>query len=835
MKIHKMIPSLCTWQISMLTLITNILFVISTSPSPNPSHHDLLALLSLKSHITSDALSSWDAASNDTSKPVPNFCKWTGVTCGDRRHPGHVTAIDLHGYGLGGTISQDIGNLTYLHFIDLSSNNLVGDIPSSLGNCRRLRTMNLSSNHLSGSVPTPLGHLSKLKIFNVNNNNLTGEIPTTLFNVTTLMILRIGGNSFQGQIPSWLSNLTSLTDLYLVNNNFSGNIPADLCKLSNLTTFDVMNNKLDGPVPPSLFNISSITTLGLDMNQLTGSLPLDIGFKLPKLYALATYYNYFEGPIPASLSNASELQYLILRGNRYHGLIPRTLVFTIGHLKSLGTMDLSMNKLDGEIPEAIEGCVQLRFLYLQGNLLQEQIPKGLNTLGVLEKLDLSSNNLTGPIPKFLEGIRSLSYLNLSFNNLSGPVPDAGVFSNSTILSVTGNTMLCGGPPFLQLHSCPSIPSHKASPHRLHIFIFGAIGLFIFCVCSVTAYCFIKRRTTSTFVHHEHLFFNEEHERISYAELHKATGSFSPANLIGSGSSGKVYFGNLTFGENLATVAIKVLDLGQQRASRSFLAECNALKRIHHRKLVKVITVCSGFDHNGNEFKALVLEYICNGSLDDWLHPDKMTNSKIRRNLSLMKRLNIALDVAEALEYLHDHIDPRIVHCDIKPSNILLDDDLVGHVTDFGLAKIMSSEAGRKNHHETEGSSFAVKGTIGYIPPEYGSGCDVSTDGDTYSYGVLLLEMFTGRRPTDSFNDGVPNLVSFVKMAYPINLLEILDVTASYSRNTDTQAILDILVYPIFRVALACCNDSPRQRMKMHDIVEELNAIKMACAVQMPYS
>ena len=277
-------------------------------------------------------------------------------------------------------------------------------------------------------------------------------------------------------------------------------------------------------------------------------------------------------------------------------------------------------------------------------------------------------------------------------------------------------MLCGGPPFLQLHSCPSIPSHKASPHRLHIFIFGAIGLFIFCVCSVTVYCFIKRRTTSTFVHHEYLFFNEEHERISYAELHKATGSFSPANLIGSGSSGKVYFGNLTFGENLATIAIKVLDLGQQGASRSFLAECNALRRIRHRKLVKVITVCSGFDHNGNEFKALVLEYICNGSLDDWLHPNKMTNSKIRRNLSLMQRLNIALDVAEALEYLHDHIDPRIVHCDIKPSNILLDDDLVGHVTDFGLAKIMSSEAGRKNHPETEGSSFAVKGTIGYVPP-----------------------------------------------------------------------------------------------------------------------
>jgi serine/threonine protein kinase len=119
--------------------------------------------------------------------------------------------------------------------------------------------------------------------------------------------------------------------------------------------------------------------------------------------------------------------------------------------------------------------------------------------------------------------------------------------------------------------------------------------------------------------------------------------------------------------------------------------------------------------------------------------------------------------------------------------------------------------------------------------EYGSGCDVSTDGDTYSYGMLLLEMFTGRRPTESFIDGVVNLVSFVKMAYPNNLVAVLDVTATYSTNTDTQAILDILVYPIFRIALACCNDSPRQRMKMHDVVEELNAIKMACAVQMSYS
>jgi len=710
MNIHRL-SCPCTWKISVLSILTYILLV--TPSSLSNSYSDFLALLSLKSHITSDpqqTLSSWDGARNDTNTPVPDFCQWNGVTCGGRRYPGHVTAIHLQDYGLAGIISQDIGNLTYLHFLDLSSNNLVGDIPSTLGNCRKLYTMNLGANHFSGSVPSPLGHLSKLKIFYVSRNSLTGEIPTTLLNITMLTILRIGGNSFHGQILSWLSNLTSLTDLFLASNNFSGNIPADLCRLTNLVNFDVMNNKLDGLVPPSLFNFSSIHVL-----QLAGSLPPDIGFKLPRLRVFGTHENHqFRGLIPASLSNASQLKYLLLRGNQYHGVIPRdigtqgnlnlfsvgynelqatkptewdfltsltncsnlgildleqnnfvgfmpisianlslelkwltvgrnqiagtisswirrfhkltklnlaenlftgtlpedigrlsslqlldlsqnrfeglipqslgnitqlsnlslsnnfldssiptslgnltqivfldlssnmlrgqipqevltipsltillnlstnalsgTILTQIGHLNNLGTIDLSMNKLAGEIPEAIENCVQLRFLYLQGNLLQGKIPRGLNSLGALEKLDLSSNNLTGPIPKFLGSIRTLNYLNLSFNNLSGAVPDTGVFCNATILSVTGNSMLCGGPPLLHLPSCRSVRSHKASWNQLHIFIFCAIGTLIFCLCSITTYCFISRRITQKFVGREYLFLNRNHERISYAEL-----------------------------------------------------------------------------------------------------------------------------------------------------------------------------------------------------------------------------------------------------------------------------------------------------------------------------
>jgi len=348
--------------------------------------------------------------------------------------------------------------------------------------------------------------------------------------------------------------------------------------------------------------------------------------------------------------------------------------------------------------------------------------------------------------------------------------------------------------------------------------------------SIATYCCIKRRVKSNTVYQDNLFLSETHERVSYDELRSATQSFSPGNLIGSGSFGNVYIGTFVVDDNLATVAIKVLNLNLRGASRSFLTECNALRRIRHRNLVKVITVCSGLDHNGGEFKALVLEFICNGSLDEWLHSNTLKNSLTAKRLSLMRRLHIALDVAAALEYLHHNIEPPIVHCDIKPSNILLDDDLVAHVTDFGLAKIMHAELWKKNYGGSESSSLAVKGTIGYVPPEYGSGYGVSTDGDIYSYGVLLLEMLTGKRPTDSFNLGETSLVNHVKMAYPNKLLEILDASATYSGNT--QDVMDLVIHPVFRLALACCQGSPRQRIKMDSVVEKLNAIKKACAALM---
>ncbi|CAL5048180.1 unnamed protein product [Urochloa decumbens] len=729
-----------------------------------------------------------------------------------------------------GLIPASFSNVSALEYFFIRGNQYHGLIPRDIGIHCSLKSFSVGYNQFQASQPrdwdflTSITNCSKLELLDLEQNNFVGIMPVTIANLSEeLSRLTLARNQIAGIIPAGLGMFPKLIMLSLGDNLFTGTLPLDIGQLPSLQILDLSHNRFEGQIPQSLGNITGLSKLSISNNYLNDTIPTSLG-NLRALASIDISCNFLSGRIPQEILSIPALTILLnLSNNALIGSIPTQ----IGHLNNLISIDLSMNKLTGEIPDDVGSCVQLQLLHLQGNLLQGKIPKGLEKLGVLENLDLSRNNLTGLIPEFLEGIKTLNHLNLSFNNLSGPVPDTGIFCNATILSLTGNSMLCGGPPFLQFPSCASMRSQ----HQMHLLIvFCILGTFIFFSLSITTYCCNKRRVKPNIVYQENLFISETHERISYDKLRSATQSFSPANLIGSGSFGNVYSGSFIIDDHLTTVAIKVLSLNLRGASRSFLTECNALRRIRHRNLVKVITVCSGLDHNGDEFKALVLEFICNGNVDEWLHPNTMINSTTTKRLSLMRRLYIALDVAAALEYLHHNIEPTIVHCDIKPSNILLDDDLVAHVTDFGLAKIMYAEACKKNHGGNESSSLAVKGTIGYVPPEYGSGCGVSTDGDIYSYGVLLLEMLTGKRPTDSFDHGEASLVNYVKMAYPDKLLEILDANATYSGNN--QDVMDLVIHPMFRLALACCHDSPRQRIKMDYVVEELNAIKKACAALM---
>ncbi|KAI8522353.1 hypothetical protein RHMOL_RhmolUnG0000200 [Rhododendron molle] len=174
---------------------------------------------------------------------------------------------------------------------------------------------------------------------------------------------------------------------------------------------------------------------------------------------------------------------------------------------------------------------------------------------------------------------------------------------------------------------------------------------------------------------------------SYAELHQATTGFSSDNLIGEGKYDCVFKGILN--STGQTIAVKVLKLQERGGNRSFQAECEALKNIRHCNLVKIITSCSSTNFKRNDFnKALVFELMENGSLDNWLYPRSVHEQQGTTSLNLIQCLNIAIDVASALDYHHYHCEVAIIHRDLKPSNILLDADFCAHVSDFGLAKIL---------------------------------------------------------------------------------------------------------------------------------------------------
>ena len=461
-----------------------------------------------------------------------------------------------------GTNTQDgdlnficsLTNSTSLQLLAMEINNFGGHIPKCIGNLSMtLRFLAMQHNFILGSLPNGIGNLINLEMLYLGANHILENIPSSIANLNKLREMDFAQNELSGQIPQSLANLSMLTKLVLCSNHFQGSIPSSLGKLENLLALDLCDNNLSGSIPPQVIGLSSLSIyLGLCINNLIGTIPNEVG-----------------------------------------------------NLKNHGELCLDNNKLSGEIPCSISKCISMELLYLQDNFFEGPLPSTLSYLRGIQVMNFFNNRLSGQIPEFLGSLK-LSNLSLSNNNFEGALPTQGVFKSIDSTSVVGNKKLCGGLSEFQLPKCNFTLSHVTRRSRTsNIVIICIVSALAAVTCILFLLYFIwnrhsKKATTSSFLEDELL-------KVSYHSLLKATNGFSCTNLVGAGTFGTIYKGLLN--ETQTIVAIKILNLNQHGAFKSFIAECEVLKKIHHRNLVKVLTACSGIDFSGNDFKALVYEYM----------------------------------------------------------------------------------------------------------------------------------------------------------------------------------------------------------------------------------
>ncbi|KAJ9559462.1 hypothetical protein OSB04_014076 [Centaurea solstitialis] len=758
-----------------------------------------------------------------------------------------LIGINLPYNQIGGNLPSNIAQrFVGLSVLNLVSNKLSGPIPLTLSNATNLVYLALNINAFTGSVPS-FSRLQRLWYFAVNDNQLGDgksdnlNFVSSLANCTNLQVLGFSSNNLGGVLPKSMFNFTLLTDLTVGGNLISADIPSEIGQLVSLRRLFLPSNQLTGSIPYSIGNLRNLGAMVLYGNLLASSIPSSLG-NLTRLTDLQLQGNKLEGTIPSALSNCKQLQLLDLSRNNLSGYIPKwifglssltkglalsnnrfvgSLPTEVGLLQNIVLFNISNNMISGIIPNDLGTCTSLVVLDMAGNTIEGEIPTSFRSLRGLEVLDLSYNNFTGRIPEYLGDFVFLKTLNLSLNGFDGKMPELGAFKNASIVSIYGNAKLCGGLPEFQLPKCSSEESSRKNQIPLSLLITIPIISVLFFLIVVVIFCwFCKRKKAPT----ESSSEDGNFPQVSYKCLQEATDGFSSANLIGSGNFSSVYKAILYLKNEPQVVAVKVLKLAVHGAHRSFIAECEALRSIKHRNLVKVLTCCSSVDFQGNDFKALVYSYMDNGSLEDWLHQNRVIG------LNFLQRLNIVIDLAGALDYIHRECGSLMIHCDIKPSNVLLDTDLVAHLSDFGLARFVHSDSSTSHT-----SSLGIKGTIGYAAPEYGMGSRVSIYGDVYSFGILILELFTGKRPTDDmFSDGL-SLHSFVKIAIPERVMEITDPVLFRTTQEENMAkdahdskmhngIEDCLT-SVYGIGIACSTEIPRDRIEISNALNQLLFVK----------
>ncbi|CAL5444762.1 unnamed protein product [Camellia sinensis] len=510
---------------------------------------------------------------------------------------------------------------------------------------------------------------------------------------------------------------------------------------------------------------------------------------------------------------------------------------SIGKLSRLQRLALHQNSLHGVIPNEITNCTELRALYLKANYLQGGIPSNVGNLSLLTILDLSSNSLKGAIPSSLACLTRLRYLNVSTNFLSGEIPDVGVLSTFGNKSFVGNLDLCGrqvNKPCRTSLGFPAVLPHaesdeaaaptKQSSHYIKGVLIAVTSIMGLVVIVLLIFLWIwllskKERAAKKYtevkkqVHQgkgtKLVTFHGDLPYPSYEIIEKLE-SLDEEDVVGCGGFGTVYRMVMN---DCGTFAVKRIDRSREGSDQVFERELEILGSIKHINLVNLRGYC-----RLPSTKLLIYDYLAMGSLDDLLHDD----GEGKQSLNWNARLRIAFGSARGLAYLHHDCCPRIVHRDIKSSNILLDENLEPHVSDFGLAKLLVDE----DAHVTT----VVAGTFGYLAPGvvvkyiaavilYGTQIIYLQSGrateksDVYSFGVLLLELVTGKRPTDtSFVKRGLNVVGWMNTMLRENRLEyVVDKRCSDADAETVEAIIEI--------AARCTDANPDDRPSMQQVLQ----------------
>ncbi|WJX14214.1 hypothetical protein P8452_04509 [Trifolium repens] len=730
----------------------------------------------------------------------------------------NLTVIDFKANLLSGSIPLNIGDLSKLKTLSLSSNRLSGKIPMSimnittlvrfaanlnyftgaipLGITKFLLSLDLSYNKLSESIPEGLLSPSKLMLVDLSFNKLTGHVPANIS--TSLVRLRLGGNSLTGEVPSGICEAirdNQLTYMELDNNKLTGLIPPGLGSCKKLALLNLAGNQLTGALPPEIGNLSYLQVLQLQTNKLNSTIPIQIS-KLQKLSTLNLSYNSFDGPIPSDMP--INLTLLNLQGNNLNGSIPSS----IGNLQNLLDVQLGENQLSGDIPK-MPSSLQIG-LNLSSNHFSGVIPSSFGDLVNLEILDLSNNSFSGAIPVSLTKMSALTQLQLSNNDLSGDLP---LFPSYVKVDIEGTNVKNNS----NVSSDIFPRAEKKKGNSVVAAVLIAIAAAIFVVCMVTLlvvlvsrhYCKVNdERVQSNEVENLDLPQVIQSNLLTPNGIHRSNIDLSKAMEAVAEPS------NVTLKTKFSTYYKAVMPSGSIYFAKKlnwcdkifpvssvdkFGKELDALAKLNNSNVMIPLGYIVSTDN------AYVLyEFVSNGSLFDVLH-GSMENS-----LDWASRYSIAVGVAQGISFLHGFASGPILLLDLSSKSIMLKslkEPLVGDIEHY---KVIDPS-------KSTGSFSAVAGSVGYIPPEYAYTMRVTVAGNVYSFGVILLELLTGK---SAVTEGT-ELVKWV-LRNSRNQDHILDPNVSRTSQAVRNQMLAIL-----EIALVCVSTSPDARPKMKTVLRML--------------